>query len=259
MRCPGQNTQFWDSEAIFEVKCPECDHPVEFFKDESSRRCRHCGARVANPRLDFGCAATCAFAEQCIGTLPPELVAKRSELLKDRVAVAMKRTFGGDFRRIAHAMKVARHAEAIAREEHADLAVVLAAAYLHDIGIKEAERLYNSSAARYQEELGPPIARDILNRLGAPAPLIDEVCDIVGHHHHPRMEETVNFKCLYDADLIVNREENAKEQPVSPGRATAAAEKGYLTEAGRRLARTVFAAEGAEPVEEHRAEGGAPA
>ena len=38
--------------------------------------------------------------------------------------------------------------------------MVLSAAYLHDIGIKEAERKYQSSAAPYQEQEGPAIARD---------------------------------------------------------------------------------------------------
>ena len=92
--------------------------------------------------------------------------------------------------------------------------MILTAAYLHDIGIKEAERKYQSTAARYQEEEGPPVAREILSKLGAKAELIEEVCDIVGHHHHPRPEETINFKCLYDADLITNLEEKHKESPM---------------------------------------------
>ena len=57
---------------------------------------------------------------------------------------------------------MARYAEQIGKEEKGNLAVILPAAYLHDIGIQEAERKYQSTAARYQEELGPPIARDIL-------------------------------------------------------------------------------------------------
>ena len=50
------------------------------------------------------------------------------------------------------------------------------------------------------------MARTILTGLGYPEPFIREVCDIVGHHHHPRPEETVNFKVLYDADLLTNSE-----------------------------------------------------
>ena len=54
-----------------------------------------------------------------------------------------------------------------AKKKKGNLAVILSAAYLHDIGIHEAERKYQSTAARYQEEEGPPIAREILIKLGA--------------------------------------------------------------------------------------------
>jgi Zn ribbon nucleic-acid-binding protein len=33
MKCPGQDTQYWDQNAIFETQCPECGHPMEFFMD----------------------------------------------------------------------------------------------------------------------------------------------------------------------------------------------------------------------------------
>jgi len=70
VKCPGQNTQYWDSSAIFEVKCPSCGHSEEFFKDESSRKCKKCGYRIANPKMDTGCAAWCKFADQCLDELP---------------------------------------------------------------------------------------------------------------------------------------------------------------------------------------------
>jgi len=241
MRCPGQDSRYWEAGAIYEAECPQCGHMVEFFKDESTRKCKHCGYKFVNPKMDFGCASYCKYAEQCLGDLPPELVAQRDDLLKDRVALEMKRTFGRDFKRIAHAVKVARYAEEIVKAERGDPAVVLSAAFLHDIGIKEAERKFNSSAARYQEEEGPPIAREILTRLGARAELIEEVCDIIGHHHHPRDPETVNYKCLYDADLIVNLEENQKERPTAPERLLKTIDGSFFTERGKELARVVFA------------------
>ena len=119
--------------------------------------------------------------------------------MKDRVAIEMKRYFTTDFKRIGHATRVARYAEELAKKEKGNPAVILSAAYLHDIGIQEAERKYQSTAAQYQEEEGPPIARQILTKLGAREDLIEEVCDIVGHHHHPREKETTNFKAIYDA------------------------------------------------------------
>jgi len=240
MKCPGQDIRYWKPEDIFDTNCPQCGVMVEFFKDETVRTCKKCGYRFVNPRMDFGCAAYCKFASQCLGDLPPELLAKRQDLLKDRVAIEMKRTFGRDFKRIGHAGKVARYAARIVKEEKGDTAVVLCAAYLHDIGIQEAERKYQSNAARYQEIEGPPLAREILTRLSAMESLIEEVCDIVGHHHHPRAEETVNFKCVYDADLIVNREEAEKESPAGPESLSRWIDKAFLTEAGRKLAGEIF-------------------
>ncbi len=237
MKCPGQDTRYWKPGAIFEVKCPDCGNEVEFFKDDTSRKCKKCGHKFVNPQVDFGCASYCPYAEQCLGDLPAEVLADRDDLLKDRVAVEMKRYFGHDFKRIGHAANVARYAEQIVREEGGNPAVVLCAAYLHDIGIHEAERKHKSTAARYQHQEGPPIAKDILTRLGANEALIEEVCDIVGHHHHPRDEETLSFKIVYDADLIVNFEEQQKDREIRRERVGSIIEKKMFTDTGKRLAR----------------------
>ncbi|MFZ3115875.1 MAG: HD domain-containing protein [Syntrophales bacterium] len=240
MQCPGQDMRYWKPGAIFDAPCSQCGQVMEFFKDESVRKCKNCGHKMVNPRMDFGCASYCQHAEQCLGDLPPELLAERKDLLKDRVAWEMKRYFKRDFKRVGHASRVARYGEQIAREEKGDMVIVLCAAYLHDIGIHEAERKYESTAARYQEEEGPPIAREILAKLAASREIIDEVCDVVGHHHHPRPEETVNFKIVYDADLIVNLEEEQAEQPLAAEKLTVILEKSFLTAAGRSLAKTIL-------------------
>jgi len=243
MKCPGQDMRYWGPDAVFEAKCPSCGSSIEFFKDESTRTCKKCGHKMLNPKIDFGCASYCQYASQCLGELPPGLLAERKDLLKDRVAVEMKRYFGQDFKRIGHASRVARYAEQMVKEEKGDMAVVLIAAYLHDIGIKEAERKYQSNEAGYQEQEGPPVARDILTRLGATPELIDEVCDIIGHHHHPRKEETINFKILYDADLIVNLEEKHKESPLNPAKLSGIITKSFLTPSGGKLAQKIPVAE----------------
>lgn len=240
MKCPGQDSRYWKPGAIFEARCPECGAEVEFFKDDTTRKCKKCGHRFLNPDLDFGCASYCQFAEQCIGNLPPELIAQKEDLLKDRVAIEMKRYFKNDFKRIGHASRVARYAEKIGKGEQGNMAVILSAAYLHDIGIKEAERKHNSTAAKYQEEEGPPIAREILERLGAQEGLIGEVCEIIGRHHHPKEEEDVNFKSLYDADLIANLEDKIKEDGGPSTKLPEIIENSFLTESGKKLAEEVL-------------------
>ena len=123
---------------------------------------------------------------------------------EDSITAEMRKLFGADTKRIDHALSVLGYAGQILQGEPGDEAVVVAAALLHDIGIHEAERKHGSNAGRYQEIEGPSIAEEILERLGADADFIAEVCDIVGHHHSPRKEETANFKILFDADTIVN-------------------------------------------------------
>ncbi len=240
MKCPGQDSRYWKPGAIFDTKCPECGRQVEFFKDDTTRKCNHCGHRFVNPQMDFGCAAYCQYAEQCIGDLPPEVAAQREDFLKDKVAIEMKRYFKRDFKRIGHATRVARYAERIGKSEQGNMAVILTSAYLHDIGIPESERKYDSASPKYQHIEGPPVARSILEKLGAKEPLIREVCDLIGHHHWPREEETINFKVLYDADLIANLEEKQKDSPMEKERLEKIIEKSFLTESGRKEAQKVL-------------------
>ncbi len=243
MKCPGQDTKYWNKDAIFETECPECGTNIEFFKDDTVRKCKGCDKKIVNPKLDFGCASYCEHAEQCVGTLPEEFLQQRDDLLKDRVAVEMKRYFRADFKRIGHASRVARYAEEIGRKEKGNLAVILCAAYLHDIGIKEAEKKHNSNAPKYQELEGPPIAKSILEKLNAKQELIEEVCDIVGHHHHPREEESINFKALYDSDLITNMEEQQKEkddEDIDREQIQRIIQKSFLTKSGREKAEEIL-------------------
>jgi hypothetical protein len=73
VKCPGQDTQFWKPEDVFEVACPACGSAVEFFKTDNLRRCQACGNKFPNPRLDLGCAEWCPLAKQCLATIggPP--------------------------------------------------------------------------------------------------------------------------------------------------------------------------------------------
>ena len=211
MKCPGTDMKFWKPGDIFDIDCPKCGKKVEFFKDEVKRKCS-CGHIIVNPNIDFACAEWCPYAEQCVGAVPEEVKAKQRQELRDsareRIGLEMKKYFGTDFKRVNHALKVARHAEQILKIEGGNPLVVLGAAFLHDIGIHEAEKKHGNTSGHYQEKEGPPIARKILNRLDIEKEIVDEICDIIGHHHHPREEETLHFQILYEADWLVNIEED---------------------------------------------------
>ena len=225
MKCPGQDSRYWEPGAIFETECPHCGLAVEFFKDESSRRCKGCGAKLLNPKMNFGCATYCKYAEQCLGELSPALAAQRDNLLKDRVALEMKRAFKQDFRRIGRATRVAHFVEKIVQEEKGDPAIALSAAYLHDIG--------------ESEERSPIVAREILSGLGARADLTQAVIEIIGRAGRPKGNDSVNFQCVHDALFLARFEETRKESPAEAEAMRAGIEGELLTETGKRLAREI--------------------
>ena len=120
------------------------------------------------------------------------------------VRSAMEQYFGDDQRRVDHALQVCLHAEELLAYIDADPVVTLAAAYLHDIGIHEAERKHGSNSGRWQEIEGPPVATEILARLNADAALVDQVVEIVGNHHTSGAVDSPEFRIIWDADALVN-------------------------------------------------------
>ncbi len=158
---------------------------------------------------------------------------------------AMEAYFGQDTKRINHAHRVAGYAEELLKLEAGDYPVVIAAALLHDIGIHVAERKHGSTAGKYQEKEGPPIAREIMSRLGFPAHQIEECCQIIAHHHSPGRVNTMNFKILYDADWLVNLKDEYKTEDKSI--LSTVIEKLFLTDSGRLLAKQIYLIEPGEP------------
>ncbi|MDR3088854.1 MAG: phosphohydrolase [Desulfobulbaceae bacterium] len=169
MKCPGQDSQYWTENAIFETACPKCGAQVEFYKDDTSRRCAACGHRFVNPKMDFGCAAYCQFAEQCLGGLPEDFAGARQALLKDKVAVEVKRRLRGDFGRIGALTRAARHAEAIAISEKGDVAVTLCAVFLRGIGKDAAASAEIAAEILGALQAGPEISRQVLSLIRAEA------------------------------------------------------------------------------------------
>lgn len=157
----------------------------------------------------------------------------------------MEQTFGADRRRIAHALAVAAHARELLASVDADPRLTLSVAYLHDIGIHEAERRHGSNAGNFQELEGPSIARRILAGLGAEPRFIDAVAEIVGRHHTPQGVDSPEFRILWDADALVNFAE------MLPGRPVADIEgilrRHMVTEPGYCLARRLFLASDESP------------
>ena len=203
MQCPGQDSRYWDGEAVFESRCPKCSAVVEFFKDDSKRRCRQCGHEALNPRIDFGCASYCPFAEQCLGSLSPEMLAQKQDLLIERVALAIKRQHGEDFQKIGQASRAARYAETLAKAEEANKAAVVLAAYLAEID-GQPDNLSRRDTAK---------AKMILVELKANEDLTTEVCALIARlGQPPGSEATNNARVLHDAWLLARITQLVKDQ-----------------------------------------------
>lgn len=115
--------------------------------------------------------------------------------------------FDGDVRRINHALKVHSFAKSIGQLEgivQRKLEILEVASTLHDIGIKQSEIKYNSTAGKYQEIEGPPIARMIIEKFVNDEELIERACFLVGHHHSYGKIDDIDFQILVEADFIVN-------------------------------------------------------
>jgi HD superfamily phosphodiesterase len=242
LKCPGQDSRDWKSEDVLEVECAKCGKSVELLGADATRRCPECGNKVSNPRFNLGCADWCAMAKECLGFDPKSLALEidRQVSVVERVINAVKREFVDDRKRIEHAFAVLENAEEIMRQstEHCDPRVVVSAALLHDIGIQEAERKHGSSAGKYQEIEGPPIARRILERLKFDDASIEHVCRIVSSHHTGRDIDTTEFNIVWDADRLVNFQE---EHPDCRGdKLEEIIEKVFRTQSGKNRARGIL-------------------
>lgn len=158
--------------------------------------------------------------------------------MREKILQAMESYFGRDSRRINHARRVLEYADQILEKENGDREIVVAAAILHDIGIHAAERKYGSPAGKYQEIEGPPIAENILRKLDFPENKIGEVLEIIAHHHSPGKIDTQNFKIIYDADWLVNL--NDEYDISDKDRLARVIERVFLTQTGKNLARKVY-------------------
>lgn len=156
-----------------------------------------------------------------------------------KVLLSMIQYFGTDVRRISHALKVYGFASAICRNENLnqhELEFIELAAILHDIGIPESERKYGSCIGKYQELEGPPIARNILEKLGIKPEIIERVCYLIGNHHTYTKIDGIDFQILVEADFLVN----IAEDEIPENQVKSIKNKYFKTTTGTAVLETMF-------------------
>ena len=147
--------------------------------------------------------------------------------------------FGNDTKRINHFMKVYSFAKTIGELEglsDREQSILDVTAVLHDIGIKNAEAKYNSSAGKYQEQEGPAVAQDILTEFDFDREFVERVKFLIGHHHTYDNIQGMDYQILVEADFIVNiYEDNMQKEAIEN-----VINKIFVTKAGTEIAKTMF-------------------
>lgn len=154
---------------------------------------------------------------------------------------AMIDLFTGDARRCQHFIKVASLAKHLAESEGANaelIELIEAAGLVHDCGIKPGEAKYGAGhcTGKIQEQEGPAVARELLQKLGYASEKIDRICYLVGHHHTYTNIDGLDYQLLVEADFIVNfYEDGTPRENIAK-----AVEKIFRSPSGIKLAKAMF-------------------
>jgi len=240
MRCPGQDPRYWKEDAVFETPCPKCDTPVEFFKDESSRRCSKCGCKFPNPKVSFDCAQWCAYAEQCLGFVPErQALANPGEgALASRLIQEVKGQFEGDQTRLARALTVFQHARELLSREGGDPRIVLAAALLVELAVDEPAPTPPSAEKPTPRAAGLAKSRQILASAGLEEDTVECVLRILESCRTDQELDTIEFRVVCDADTLANLPEQNRHD--DPDKLREMLTKRLRTGAGRSRAKALF-------------------
>ena len=127
------------------------------------------------------------------------------------VAKKMIEFSDGNLHDINHFMKVYAYAKTIGSLERlpADTQEILEiAALVHDIACPLCREKYGNTNGKYQELEGLALAKELLEELSIPAPVIDRVTYLVGHHHTYTDVDGLDYQILLEADFLVNADES---------------------------------------------------
>ncbi len=188
MQCPGQDNRYWGGAEVFDAPCPHCGNEMEFFKDDSQRICSNCGHKTLNPKIDFGCASYCQHAEQCLGSMPPELLAKQENLFKDRLTIVVRKQMIGDELNFTLVSKRAAYGEKISREESGNMPVILTSSLL--------------------SKVDDPL--DILKKMNAKETLVEEVVNLLNGKNLQSDEDKLSSAIFHDSCLLADIKVNGK-------------------------------------------------
>jgi hypothetical protein len=189
-----------------EIECPHCGQEAEIWSDEARTTCPACKGTILRDGSQ-SCLDWCAYGKDCVGDDVYNRYMKNKALcLKERLFEELGKHFQGNSERVAHAQAVLGFAEELLKDSKGDWHIVVPASILHDVGI--GGNRHDRPEGSLQEKEGPSAIRQILLKAGLQARDIDQICQIIAHHHSPGKIDSANFKILHDAHNL------AKSHPV---------------------------------------------
>lgn len=159
--------------------------------------------------------------------------------LIDKMQLEMHKFESGSPKRIQHFTKVHSFCGQIGRSEGLDETTQLTlelTAVLHDIGIKPSKEKYGYCNGKTQEEMGPPLARELLERYSVPQDIVERICYLIANHHTYDNVVGDDYRILLEADFLVNLLENSTDEEGI----LSAYETIFRTKRGKELCATMF-------------------
>jgi len=210
----------WKPDDIYDVTCPSCGAPVEFWKDDSKRSCK-CGHRFLNPKRDLGCLEYCKYAEQCM----PDMFQGENlkALYRDRLDARLKRS-----------QEIAEVVEEILDGESGQPKVVFAATILGDL-VLNSQPHGGQGVSSSQGESPVAIVTKVLADLGTEKEVIDQVCQIIENRINGTSSEDINHRIVSDAFMVADLLE--KKTLLEAAAIERLIDRKVQTETGKRLAR----------------------
>lgn len=125
----------------------------------------------------------------------------------EQTLALMREYYANDTKRTKHFLKVHAFANYISTCEKVSentARLIELTAYVHDIGIKNAELKYGNCSGKLQEREGKLESRILLSGLALDSEEIDRICYIVAHHHTYNEIDGIDYQIIVEADFLVN-------------------------------------------------------
>ncbi len=195
MKCPGQDSAYWQGERVFEVPCMRCGAKVEFFRDEVSRRCSRCSYRLNNPRVALDCATWCDQAESCTGLSRSRIAAigQGAPAVAGKLIEALEEAMPDKPDLIHQALLVFQHARELAPAAPLPPVTFLSAALLLEVS----DRLAAAPGAA-----GLEACREILARAALDEPAIAAIATLIKDYWKDPLSPRREIQLLHDSVVL---------------------------------------------------------